>query len=160
MKHPLSARAWMHRDLGFAALLVALGGAGLLDVRFGDWRPGPGGGNALVPAVAYSVLLAAGCVIALGRLRPGWSPDAQRLHVPVGIVAGALLWGGAFFLAVRHVGIGVSTTVLIAGAIWALTPPVDRRPGLIAVIALCSGLAFWVVFTQLAPILVASPLLF
>lgn len=160
MKHLLSGRAWMHRELGFAALLIVLAGVGLWDVRFGEWRPGPGGGNALVPTVAYWVLLAVGVAIVLDRLRPGWAPDEESLRVPVLVVAGALLWGGAFFLAVRHIGIAVSASVLVAGAIWTLTPPAERRPGLITIIALCSGLAFWIVFTRLAPILVASPILF
>lgn len=151
---------WRWRELGFSALVLALGVAGLLDIRYGDWRPGPGVGNHLVPMVAYWVLVASGAAGLLSRLRANWQPDAERLSVPILAVSAALLWGGLFFLAVRHVGLAVSTTVLIGGATALLAPRGAARPVLLAVVALASGAVFWLMFTRLAPILVADPILF
>lgn len=155
-----SLAAWRYRELGFGVLALLLAVIGLLHVRYGNWRPGPGGGNWLVPMVAYWVLLAAGLSILLGRLRGAWQPDTERLHVPLVAVAGGLLWGVAFFLAVRHIGIAVSVTVLVGAAMLALSPRDALRPGLIAMVALAAGAVFWLLFTRVAPILVANPILF
>lgn len=159
MKHG-RATGWRYRELAFGAMVLALGVVGLLDVRFGNWRPGPGGGNHLVPMVAYWVLVACGAAMLLGRLRAGWQPDADRLRVPLLAVAGALVWGVVFFSAVRHIGLAVSATVLIGAAMLALAPQVERRPVLLVLVALAAGTTFWVLFTWLAPILVAEPILF
>jgi len=156
----LAIAGWRYRELAFGALILALGVVGLLDIRYGAWRPGPGGGNQLVPMVAYWVLAGCGAVILLGRLRAGWQPDADRLHVPVVAIVGALLWGVVFFLAVRHIGLAVSATVLIGGAMAALSPKPELRPAMLALVALAAGAVFWLLFTQLAPILVANPILF
>lgn len=154
------ASGWRYRELAFAALILTLGLVGLLDVRFGDWRPGPGGGNHLVPMVAYWVLVVCGAAMLLGRLRAEWQPDADRLRVPLLAVAGALVWGAVFFSAVRHIGLAVSATILIGGAMLALAPRAERRPVLLMLVALAAGATFWVLFTWLAPILVAEPILF
>lgn len=156
----LAHAGWAWRELGFSALILALGVAGLLDIRYGDWRPGPGVGNHLVPMVAYWVLVGAGAAGLLGRLRKDWQPDAERLRVPLLAVSVALLWGGLFFLAVRHVGLAVSTAAFIGGATTLLAPRGAVRPVLLAVVALASGVVFWLMFTRLAPILVADPILF
>jgi hypothetical protein len=155
-----SIAAWRYRELGFGLLAVALAVAGLLHIRYGSWRPGPGGGNALVPMVAYWVLLAAGAGILLARLRAGWQSDTERLHVPLLVVAGSLVWGAVFFLAVRNIGLAVSASVLLGGAMLILSPRDDFRPGLIAVVALAAGAVFWLLFTRVAPILVSNPVLF
>lgn len=151
---------WLHRELVFGLLMVSLGVWGLLDIRFGNWRPGPGVGNHLVPMVAYWVLVAAGGATLLGRLRASWKPDAERLALPVVPVAAALAWGIVFFWAVRHVGLAVSSAVLIGAAMAALSPRAEFRPVLLCLVALAVGGVFWVLFTGLAPILVADPILF
>lgn len=156
----LSLAAWRYRELGFGALALALGIIGLLHVRYGSWRPGPGGGNWLVPMVAYWVLAGAGAAILLGRLRATWQPDADRLRVPLLVVAGSLLWGGVFFLAVRHVGVAVASAVLLCAAMLLLAPRDGLRPWFIAAVALAAGAVFWLLFTRIAPILMANPILF
>jgi len=148
-----------HRDVLFAILLLLLGGAGLLDIRYGAWQPGPGVGNYLIPMVAYWVLVGAGAALLAGRLRPSKTEESVLTLSPWPVMAG-LIWAGVYFIAVRYVGVAVSTSLFMAAAIWCLSPSGARGSRGIGIVSLASGAIFWVLFTQLAPILVSRQLLF
>lgn len=147
------------RDIFFAILLLLLGSAGLIDIRYGGWRPGPGIGNHLIPMVVYWVIVASGLALMIKRMRPS-DEDEAVLTFSLFPIAGGLLWASVYFLAVRHVGIAVSTTLFMAAAFWCLSHS-DARGGLgIGVVSVSSGAVFWLLFTQMAPILLPRQIIF
>jgi len=150
------------REAVFAGLMLALGMAGLLDIRYGNWRPGPGIGNHLVPMVAYWVLVGAAAAMLAGlawRFRRETGTETP-LQVRVLPVLGGLVWALGFYWSARHVGIAVSTALFMGVAMAALAPIADRRLLRICCVAVAAGGFFWLLFTQLAPILVTRQLLF
>lgn len=147
------------RDILLALLVILLGTAGLLDIRHGTWRPGPGVGNHLIPMIVHWVFVLTGLALFAGRIRTS-NEEEPVLTISLAPVLGGLLWAGLYFLAVRHVGVAVATTGFMAIAIWALSHSDERKPFSIWVVSMCAGAVFWVLFTQLAPILLASPILF
>lgn len=147
------------RDILLGILLLLLGAAGLLDIRYGAWRPGPGIGNHLIPMVAYWVIVLSGAGLLAGRIRPTSKAEDVLTLSPWPVAAG-LLWAGCYFIAVRHIGLAVSTALFMAGAIWCLSGS-NARGGLgIGIVSACAGAVFWVLFTQLAPILLSRQMLF
>lgn len=153
------ARQEIFRDRVFAALLLLLGVAGLLDIRFGAWRPGPGVGNHLAPMAAYWTLIAAGAVMLLGRGRKKAGTGDLLKLAPIPVLFG-LAWAGGYFLAVIHIGVATSTALFLALAFWLLSARTEIRLFNIATAALGAGATFWLLFTRLAPILLSNPLLF
>jgi len=150
------------REAAFAGLMLALGAAGLLDIRYGNWRPGPGIGNHLVPMVAYWVLVGAAAAMLAGlvlRLRREAETE-KPLQVRALPVLGGLIWALGFYWCVRHVGIAVSTALFMGVAMAALAPLAHRSLPRILGVAVAAGGFFWLLFTQLAPILVTRQLLF
>jgi len=147
------------RDILLAILLLLLGAAGLLDIRYGGWRPGPGIGNHLIPMVAYWIIVASGLALMVKRMRPPDEDEAALTLSPLPIAAG-LLWAGLYFIAVRHIGIAFSTTLFMAAAIWSLSHSDTRGGWGIGVVSASSGAVFWFLFTQMAPILLPRQILF
>lgn len=148
-----------HRDILLALLIILLGTAGLLDIRHGTWRPGPGVGNHLIPMIVHWVFVLTGLALLGGRLRKSGEDDPVLVISPA-TVLGGLLWAALYFLAVRNIGVAVATTGFMAIAIGALSFSEERKPFGIGVVSICAGAVFWLLFTQLAPILLASPILF
>lgn len=145
------------RDRIFAALLLLLGVAGLLDIRLGPWRPGPGVGNHLIPMIAYWVLIIAGGAILAGRGKKEAGDPLKLAPVPVLL---GLAWAGGYFLAAINIGVAVSTALFLAIAFRLLSARAEARIPSIAAVALGAGVVFWLLFTRLAPILLFNPLLF
>jgi hypothetical protein len=64
-----------------------------------------------------------------------------------------VVWGLVYFWMVRKIGLVVSTTLMLTVAMAALSPQPLRALKFIVPVVLGCALAFWVMFTQVAPIL-------
>jgi hypothetical protein len=99
------------RFVAAALVLIAFACLGLWHVETGRWRPGPGGGPALVPWLAFwSILPAALVMLWAGLRRP---EDARTEAVKLLPVAGAVIWGLVYFWMVRKLGLVVSTVLML-----------------------------------------------
>jgi hypothetical protein len=149
------------RELLLASLVIVGGLIGMLDVSFGNWRPGPGVGNHLVPMMAYWTLVLSGAVVLKNAIiqKAGEAEGDVLKLSPIPVLIGAV-WAGLYFIAVQHIGTGVSSAVFLGAAIWLLSAQKERKALHISIIAIAAGAVFWVLFTLLAPIIVRNPLLF
>jgi hypothetical protein len=148
--------------IGALALLAC---AVIVHAIVADWRPSPGGNPWLVPVIAASLILV--CAILLGlRLRvhatqDGADATARRARIRDISLTSLLtgLWGLGFFHAAQALGIVTATTLFTAAAMLALSPAPRRSLRIVLPLALALGLAFWLMFTRLAPIVLQDPLL-
>lgn len=150
-----------NRDRLLAGSLVLGGALGLFDIWAGKWKPGPGVGNHLVPMIAYWVLVFTGLAVFKNSLLEKTSELSGSLLklAPIPLAIG-LVWAGLYFIAVRQIGIAVSTAAFIGTAIWLLSSQKERNALHICIIAICSGGIFWTLFTLMAPILIKDSALF
>lgn len=146
------------RFVAGAAVLIALACLGLWHVEAGRWRPGPGGGPTLVPRLAFWAMLpAAAAMLWAGLRRPD---DARTETVALWPVAGAVLWGLAYFWLVRKLGLVTSSVIMLAAGMIALAPQPLAAVRLVLPVALLCGAAFWAMFTHVAPVLQVRVLAF
>lgn len=163
MSRERPARMRLDRDIVFGIAMLAIAALGLYDVQYGRWRPGPGIGNHLVPSMAYWLIGISGALVVAERLlalRRGAPCSVPALGAPGWTLLVTLAWAIAYFQAVRHVGIAVSTFAFIALAVALLTPADERNLLRIVAIALLSAATFWSLFNLLAPIVTPRQLLF
>lgn len=146
------------RFVAAALALVAFACLGLWHVETGRWRSGPGGGPALVPSLAFwSILPAALVMLWAGLRRP---QDARTEAVKLLPVAGAVIWGLVYFWMVRKLGLVVSTVLMLGVGMTVLAPrPLATAKIVVPIVVLC-GAVFWVMFTQVAPVLQVRVLAF
>ena len=134
-----------------AVAMLAFAVIGLWHVAAGTWRPGPGGGPTLVPQLAFwAILPSAAVMLWAGVARPA---SAQTESVRLLPILGCVVWGLVYFWMVRKVGLVVSTTLMLTVAMAALSPDPLRSLKVIVPVVLGCALAFWVMFTQVAPVL-------
>ena len=146
------------RFVAGAVALIAFACLGLWHVETGRWRPGPGGGPTLVPQLAlWALLPSAAVMLWAGLRRPG---DVRTEAVALLPVAGAVLWGLAYFWLVRHVGLVVSSVGMLAVGMLALAPQPLAAAKLVVPVAILCGAAFWAMFTLVAPVLQVRVLAF
>jgi hypothetical protein len=131
--------------------MLVLAALGLWHVAAGTWRPGPGGGPALVPQLAFwGILPSAVVMLWAGIVRPG---SAQTEAVRLAPILACVVWGLLYFWMVRKIGLVISTTLMLTVAMAALSPEPWRSLKIVVPVVLGCALAFWVMFTQVAPIL-------
>jgi hypothetical protein len=146
------------RFVAAALVLIAFACLGLWHVETGRWRPGPGGGPALVPWLAFwSILPAALVMLWAGLRRP---EDARTEAVKLLPVAGAVIWGLVYFWMVRKLGLVVSTVLMLGVGMTVLAPRPLAAARIVVPVAVLCGAAFWVMFTQVAPVLQVRVLAF
>lgn len=135
-------------------LMIAVGG--LLHVRYGGWRSGPGVGAHLVPMLAYWVVLLSLVPILWSHIRGHDAAQKLRLPAPLLPLLAVAAWGAAFFMMVLHVGLFTGTAIALSAAIIALSGPGRSVPRIIA-LAVLLATVFFAIFTQVAPILLRDP---
>lgn len=147
--------AFLRSDRALALLLAALGLAGLVHIEIGQWRPGPGGGNDLMPWLAYWAMLLAAVPILLWPGQP--SEAALRPLWPMLVALGG---AALYFVGVRHLGLAVSSAAFTAFLGAMLTDWRVQGWKALPVLAIVAGIGLWLLFTHVAPIITRSPLLF
>ncbi len=146
------------RAFAVALSLLSLAVAGLLHARYGTWRPGPGGGPTLVPALAYLTMIPATVVMAAEAARRPAAAAAERPALVA--LAAAVAWALVYFWLARTVGLVAATVPALVLGMTALSPAPWRSLRVIAPVCLALGGAFWLLFTQIAPVLQTRVLLF
>jgi len=146
------------RELALAAALATVGLAGIAVVVFGEWRPSPGGNPWLVPLLAFLVLLPTAALMAWHAWRGG-SESAAEAGVGALPVFVAAMWAVVFFYAVNYLGLIVGTFLCTVLAMLLLAPQPRLAAKVVIPLALLVAIAFWLMFTRLAPIVLRNPLL-
>lgn len=131
-----------------------------------DWRPSPGGKPWLLPIIASVIVLGCALLLALNRRRKGSASGVDQAVAPA---AGArdialttlltALWGLGFFHAVQALGLLSASVLFTAIGMLALSPEPRRALRVILPLAIVVAGSFWLMFTQLAPIMISDPLL-
>jgi hypothetical protein len=148
-----------HRELALATALAAVGLAGIAVVLFGEWRPSPGGNPWLVPLLAFLILLPTAALMAWHAWR-GSSDSAAEAGVSAVPVLAAAAWAVIFFCAVNYLGLLVGTFLCTALAMLLLAPQPWQAAKWVLSVSLLVAIAFWLMFTWLAPIVLRDPWLF
>lgn len=141
-----------------AATVIVMAVLGLLHVRYGTWRPGPGGGPALVPVLAYLAIVPSAATMIWQGLR---RPDMTRTEaIRLWPVLACTLWAVGYFWLVRTIGMVTATALALTFAMAALSPDPLRSLRIIVPVVIICAAAFWIMFTQVAPIIQMHVLLF
>lgn len=131
--------------------LVVLGVWGLWHTEYGQWRPGPGGGPTAVPRLMFLVLVPCAVLMVWHAFR---HPETCKTEaVPVRMILAVVIWSLAYFWLVRKLGLVSSTALMLILAMATLSPKPLESLKLIVPVAVISAGAFWVMFTQVAPVL-------
>jgi hypothetical protein len=147
------------RTLLLSGGLLALALAGLLHVAFGQWRPSPGGNPWLVPMLAYLLIIPAALLMAREAWRETGAGDEEEAAGLLPVLATAC-WSVAFFQAVQWLGLVSGTFLLVVAAMLALSPQPWRAARIVVPVAALVAVAFWLMFTRLAPVILREPWLF
>ncbi len=145
--------------LVMAIALLGLATGGILHVFYGTWRPGPGGGPWLLPMLVYLTLIGSGIVMLVAAFQgAAVRASAERAaFLPIIVTA---IWSMALFYAVRKLGLFTGSTLGVGLAMLALSPSPLKALKVVAPLALVAGIAFYLMFTRVAPILQGRPWLF
>lgn len=134
-----------------ALVLVLLGVWGLWHTEYGQWRPGPGGGPMAVPRLMFMVLIPCAVLMVWHGVR--YPENCKTEAVPVRMILAVVVWSLAYFWLVRKLGLVSSTALMLILAMATLSPKPLESLKLIVPVAVISAGAFWVMFTQIAPVL-------
>ena len=142
--------------------LITIGGgvSGLLDIAYGNWRPGPGLGPHAFPQLAYVTLVLAGAVIMVEALfgKSDQFPENLRAVLSTGVALVAV--GMAMFWAIGVLGFMVSVCITLVGASCLLTrEPLRHWPSTIVVPIVATGV-IWLLFVKLINVPLPRGLLF
>lgn len=154
------ARAQIDRNaLAMALALLGLAAIGILHGLYGTWRPGPGGGPWLVPMLVYFTLIGSGAVMLVAAFGgAGVRATAERAaFLPIIVTA---IWSIGLFYAVRKLGLFTGSTLGVGLAMIALSPNPLKALKVVVPLAVVVGIAFYLMFTRVAPILQGRPWLF
>lgn len=141
------------RFVGLA--LIALAISGLIHLEISDWRPAPGGGNDLMPRIAYWAMMIASIPITVW---PG--PLLKREERPLWPMILTLAGAAIYFYGVRYIGIATSSAIFIAAVSAMISDWRLHRGFPILILALASGLCLWGLFTYVAPIVIRPSIIF
>ncbi|MCC5960133.1 MAG: tripartite tricarboxylate transporter TctB family protein [Rhodobacteraceae bacterium] len=143
---------------GFVA--IAVGAVGLLDIAYGNWRPGAGLGPHAFPQLAYITLICAGVVIMIEAVfgKSDEHPENLRLVISTGV--GLVAIGMGMFWLIGKLGLAVSVAITLIGASFLLTrDPLRHWPSTI-VVPIVATLVIWVLFVKLINVPLPRGLLF
>ena len=152
-------RSFISRDRIIGLVLLLLGIAGLLHTIFGEFSEGAGIGAALLPRLAFIIILAAGISFVVDRGK-GYQPQGDLLTINVKSVLLFISLGLIYFILVPKIGLIVSTALYSCLMFSLLTvKPLKHWKQIIFPSAIITVL-IWFVFTQLLSIVLPKPLLF
>lgn len=153
-------QALTRQDLYTGLICILLGTVGLLDITYGNWRPGPGIGPHAFPQIAYITLICAGLVIWVDVLRGKSDQRPQRLGAILGAGIALVVIGMGMFWLIGKLGFAVTVAATLIGASCILTrEPLRHWPSTIAV-PLVSTAVIWLLFVYLINIPLPRGLLF
>lgn len=154
------ARMLRRQDFYTGLVTILVGVVGLLDIAYGNWRPGPGLGPHAFPQLAYTALIIAGLVIwfEVARGKSDERPDYLRVSLFTGVVLVAA--GMAMFWLAGKLGLGVSVLITLIAASFALThDPLKHWKSTILVPVIASAV-IWFLFVWLINVPLPRGLLF
>ncbi len=153
-------RMLRRQDFYTGLVTILVGVVGLLDIAYGNWRPGPGLGPHAFPQMAYTVLVIAGLFIWIdvARGKSDERPDQLRVTLMTGVALVAV--GMAMFWLAGKLGLGVSVLITLIGAAFLLTrEPLKHWPSTILVPVIAS-VVIWFLFVRLINVPLPRGLLF
>ncbi len=148
------------QDFYTGLITIGIGAIGLLDIAYGNWRPGPGLGPHAFPQLAYITLMLAGAVIMIEALfgKSDQFPENLRAILSTGVALVAI--GMGMFWAIGVLGFMVSICITLIGASFLLTrEPLRHWPSTIVVPVVATGV-IWVLFVKLINVPLPRGLLF
>ena len=160
MQKPQFSGLLKRQDFYTGLVVIGVGGVGLLDIAYGNWRPGPGLGPHAFPQLAYITLVCAGVVIMIEALfgKSDQFPENLRAVVSTGIALLAI--GMGMFWAMGKIGFMVSLCITLIGAGFLLTrDPLRHWPSTIFVPVVATGV-IWLLFVKLINIPLPRGILF
>jgi hypothetical protein len=160
MPKPQFDKLLSRQDFYTGLVTIGVGVIGLLDIAYGNWRPGPGLGPHAFPQLAYITLVCAGAVIIIEALfgKSDAKPDSLRAVLSTGIALVAI--GMGMFWAIGKLGFMVSVCITLIGASFLLTRnPLHHWPTTIVVPVVATGV-IWLLFVQLINVPLPRGMLF
>ncbi len=159
MKNMLAA-AFAKLDFYTGLVTILVGVIGLLDIAYGNWRPGPGLGPHAFPQLAYITLIIAGLAIWVDVLRGKSDERPEDLRKILITGVGLVAIGMGMFWLIGKLGFIVSVAATLIGASFLLTrDPLRHWPSTI-VVPIIATAVIWVLFVQLINIPLPRSLLF
>ena len=149
MLKPQFDKLLTRQDFYTGLVAMSVGAVGLLDIVYGNWRPGPGLGPHAFPQLAYVTLICAGAVIMIEALfgKSDEFPENLRAIVSTGI--GLVAVGMGMFWLIGKLGLGVSVVITLIGASFLLTrDPLKHWPSTIVVPVVATAV-IWLLFVKL-----------
>ncbi len=153
-------RALTRTDFYTGLVTILVGVVGLLDIAYGNWRPGPGLGPHAFPQLAYIALICAGLGIWVDVLRGKSDDPPSNLRIILSTGIGLVAVGMGMFWLIGKLGFVVSVAITLIGASCLLTrEPLKHWPSTI-VVPIISTAVIWALFVQLINIPLPRALLF
>ncbi|MGY6548891.1 MAG: tripartite tricarboxylate transporter TctB family protein [Roseinatronobacter sp.] len=160
MKPSMRGAVFTRVDFYTGLITILVGSVGLLDIAYGNWRPGPGLGPHAFPQLAYITLILAGLAIWIDVLRGKSDDRPENLRAILITAVGLVAVGMGMFWAIGRLGFGVSVGVTLIGASFLLTrEPLRHWPSTLLVPVLATAV-IWVLFVRVINIPVPQGLLF
>lgn len=148
------------QDFYTGLAVIGVGAVGLLDIAYGNWRPGPGLGPHAFPQLAYITLVLAGIVIMIEALFGKSDQFPENLRVVISTGVALLAIGMAMFWAIGKIGFIVSLCITLIGASFLLTrDPLRHWPSTI-VVPIVATAVIWLLFVKLINVPLPRGLLF
>ncbi len=148
------------QDFYTGLVTILVGVVGLIDIAYGNWRPGPGLGPHAFPQLAYIALIIAGLAIwvDVARGKSDERPDYLRVTLFTGVVLVAA--GMAMFWLAGKLGLGVSVLIALIASSFLLTrEPLRHWPSTILVPVLATAV-IWFLFVRIINVPLPRGLLF
>ncbi|WP_168927514.1 tripartite tricarboxylate transporter TctB family protein [Nitrincola alkalilacustris] len=152
--------AFTRQDFYTGLISILLGTVGLLDIAFGNWRPGPGLGPHAFPQIAYITLICAGLAIWVDVLRGKSDERPQSLRAILTTGVGLVVIGIGMFWLIGKLGLAVTVATTLIGASFLLTrDPLRHWPSTI-VVPIITTAVIWLLFVYFINIPLPQGLLF
>jgi len=160
MLKPKLDKLLSRQDFYTGLVTISVGTVGLLDIAYGNWRPGSGLGPHAFPQLAYITLVFAGVVIMVEAVfgKSDQFPDSLRAVLSTGIALVAI--GMGMFWLIGKLGLGVSVAITLIGASFLLTRDPLRHWPTTIVVPLVATAVIWLLFVQLINVPLPRGLLF
>ncbi len=148
MKSTLTAML-SRQDFYTGLVTILVGVIGLLDIAYGNWRPGPGIGPHAFPQLAYIALVIAGLVIWIdvARGKSDERPDYLRVTLSTGVALVAI--GMGMFWLAGKLGLGVSVLITLIGTSFLLTRDPLKHWQSTILVPVIASIVIWILFVWL-----------
>lgn len=154
------SKALTRQDFYTGLVTILVGVIGLLDIAYGNWRPGPGLGPHAFPQLAYITLICAGLGIWVDVLRGKSDERPEHLRITLITAVGLVAVGMGMFWLIGKLGLTVSVMITLIGASFLLTrDPLRHWPSTI-VVPIVASATIWLLFVKLINVPLPRGLLF